>query len=59
MVHYFDKSAPYGEKEMKNYLRRLLNFFFKGLMNDEDVKLDSYLIGDHIIQTTSRRHRNS
>lgn len=25
---------------------------------DGDVKLDSYLIGDHIIQTTSRRRRN-
>jgi len=58
MVRYEDKSAPYGEAEMRNFFRKLLGFMFKGSNTNEDVKLDSYLIGDHIIQTTSRRHRN-
>jgi hypothetical protein len=44
---------------MKRYFRMLLNYLFKGSNRDADVKLDSYLIGDHIIQTTSRRSRNS
>ncbi len=44
---------------MKNILKKLMNYLFKGSNKDGDVKLDSYLIGDHIIQTTSRRHRNS
>lgn len=44
---------------MKNFIKKVLNFFFKSSGKDDDVKLDSYLIGDHIIQTTSRRHRNS
>lgn len=44
---------------MRKFLKKLINFMFKGSNKDGDVKLDSYLIGDHIIQTTSRRHRNS
>lgn len=44
---------------MKHFLRKVLNFLMKGSNRDEDVKLDSYLIGDHIIQTTSRRSKNS
>lgn len=44
---------------MKRYLKMFLKFLFKSSNRDDDVKLDSYLIGDHIIQTTSRRSRNS
>lgn len=44
---------------MKWLIKKILSFMFKSSDKDGDVKLDSYLIGDHIIQTTSRRHRNS
>lgn len=44
---------------MKKLLMKLISFMFKSSNKDGDVKLDSYLIGDHIIQTTSRRRRNS